>query len=315
MTAPLRALIVDDCEEDALMLTRFLNKAGYRVTWEIVQTREEIERAVADRKWDIVFCDYGMPHLNGTEALSCVRRHDIRLPFVFVSGTIEAQTAAAALQTEAQDYIRKDDLTRLPAVVARELAAARTDEARGQQGIDWRNLARVVQQSADSILVTDTRGTIQYVNAAFERMSGYTAAEIIGRTPAVLRSNVHDPDYFATLWQSLSAGETFSGTFVNRHKNGSLFYEEKTIVPLTDTTDRIIAYVSTGRSTFGDHPVTESGAVVHAPSRETYAEARSDHGPDRAIESPLLALLAAALLLLLMILGGLASILWILSAP
>ena len=84
----------------------------------------------------------------------------------------------------------------------------------------------------DAVLVTDRDGRIEYVNGAFERMTGYRRDELVGSRPAALKSGRHEPDFYRALWDALLAGREFRAVFANRRKGGELYYEEKIIRPL-----------------------------------------------------------------------------------
>ena len=84
-------------------------------------------------------------------------------------------------------------------------------------------LARAVDQTADSILITDSRGIIEYVNPAFEKVTGFSAAEVLGRKPSVLKSGQHDAEFYRDLWGKLISGDSFQGTIINRKKSGDCF--------------------------------------------------------------------------------------------
>jgi PAS domain S-box-containing protein len=105
-------------------------------------------------------------------------------------------------------------------------------------------LTRVVEQTADSVLVTDRDGVIEYVNPAFETTTGYTKEEAIGRRPSILKSGRHDQDFYRTLWNELLEGRTFCGTLVNRKKNGGLYWAQQTITPIRDDEGAITHFVS-----------------------------------------------------------------------
>jgi diguanylate cyclase (GGDEF)-like protein/PAS domain S-box-containing protein len=108
--------------------------------------------------------------------------------------------------------------------------------------------ASALEQTADSIMITDRAGRIDYVNPAFESTTGYTRVEALGRTPALLKSGKHSEYFYQGLWRTLEAGEIYREIFINRRKNGELYYEEKSISPLRDpATGEITHYVSTGR--------------------------------------------------------------------
>jgi diguanylate cyclase (GGDEF)-like protein/PAS domain S-box-containing protein len=93
---------------------------------------------------------------------------------------------------------------------------------------------RFAEQCPDAVLVTDRGGTIEYVNAACERLTGYSAAELVGERPALLKSGRHEADFYRALWRALLAGEEFRAVFCNRRKGGALYYEEKIVRPLGD---------------------------------------------------------------------------------
>jgi PAS domain S-box-containing protein len=109
-------------------------------------------------------------------------------------------------------------------------------------------LSSAVEQTADCVFITDRAGVIEYVNPAFESTTGYSRSEAIGRTPAVLKSGLQPPEYYATLWATVTRGEPFSGTVINRKSSGEHFYAEQTITPMRDvSTGEITHFVSVMR--------------------------------------------------------------------
>ena len=99
-----------------------------------------------------------------------------------------------------------------------------------------------IEQSAESVVMTDAAARIEYVNPAFERVTGYSAAEVVGRNPRLLQSGRQNPAFYEAMWQTLTAGGAWVGDLVNRRKDGSLFTEEAVISPVHDdagTTDRL----------------------------------------------------------------------------
>ncbi|RME46608.1 MAG: PAS domain S-box protein, partial [Caldilineae bacterium] len=120
-----------------------------------------------------------------------------------------------------------------------------------------RLLATAIEQAAESVVITDSAGTILYVNPAFEAVTGYTRAEAIGRNPRILKSGKQDPAFYRHLWQTITAGEVWHGKFVNRHKDGSLFTEEATITPVRDAGGRITHFVAVKRNTTREEHLEE----------------------------------------------------------
>jgi len=109
---------------------------------------------------------------------------------------------------------------------------------------DLERLALAIHQAAETIVITDADAIIEYVNPAFERISGYTAEEAIGSNPRILSSGEQDATFYETMWKALVAGKHWKGRFVNRRKDGSFYTEEATITPVLDESGVIINYVA-----------------------------------------------------------------------
>jgi len=126
-----------------------------------------------------------------------------------------------------------------------DITEQKRNEAEGKQA---RNtillLSRAVEQTADSVLVTDKRGIIEYVNPAFEETTGYRRDEAVGRTPAILKSGHHDREFYQRLWHDILGGHPFRGTLVNRKRGGELYWAEQTITPITNDEGEITHFVS-----------------------------------------------------------------------
>ena len=107
-------------------------------------------------------------------------------------------------------------------------------------------LSSALQQTADSVVITDREGVIEYVNPAFENITGYTAAEALARKPNLVKSGHHDQAFYRGLWKTILRGEPFRAIFVNRRKDATPYHEQKTITPIKDRQGRITHFVSTG---------------------------------------------------------------------
>ena len=110
-----------------------------------------------------------------------------------------------------------------------------------------RQAAWLLGHSDEAALITDFAGVIQYVNPAFEGLTGYASAEAVGSLPSILKSGRHSRDFYRDLWCALRAGREFHGVLINRRKNGEIYHEEKTIRPLFDDDGRITHFLSCGR--------------------------------------------------------------------
>lgn len=112
---------------------------------------------------------------------------------------------------------------------------------------EMRQLYLALDQIADVVMITDTKGFVTYVNPAFTTTTGYESEEIIGKKPALLKSGIHKKEFYSNLWSIVSKGGVFKDIIVNRKKSGDLYYEEKTISPLKDSQNHITHYIATGR--------------------------------------------------------------------
>ncbi len=185
MGNPLRVLIVEDSEADALLLVRELRRGGFDVTFERAETAEALIDALDHREWDLVVSDYTMPHLSGTDALKLVRESNLDLPFIFASGTIGEDIAVEALKQGASDYVFKGNLKRLVPAIEREMKEAelrrerrRTEKALWESEERYRTLAEAAH---DMIFILNRDGCLQYINNYGAHAFGRKPEEIIGR--------------------------------------------------------------------------------------------------------------------------------------
>jgi PAS domain S-box-containing protein len=180
----LRVLIVEDSEEDALFLIRNLKKGGYNPVYERVYTASLMKKAINEKQWDIILCDYKLPGFNVTAAISILKETNTDIPIIIVSGIIGEETAIECMRLGARDYLMKDKLSRLCTAIARELEDAkvrkkgkRTKEKLLHEEHRFRVLA---EQSSDIIVLFNPEGTILYENPAVEKILGFNVKERIG---------------------------------------------------------------------------------------------------------------------------------------
>ena len=169
MGKPLRVLMVEDSEDDALLVLRELRAAGYDPTHERVDTAAALEASLDRHPWDLVIGDYSMPHFSGTAALAILRERGLDIPYICVSGTITAG---------ANDYVTKGLLKRLLPAIERELSDA---QARATLRATEASFATLVEHAPVGIYRSSPEGRFLSVNAAVVRMLGYeSAADVLG---------------------------------------------------------------------------------------------------------------------------------------
>jgi len=183
--ARLRVLLVEDSPADAELLVRELERGGFAVSAQRVDTEAATAEALAREAWDVVIADHAMPVFSSGRALEVLRRNDDETPFLIVSGRIDEAEAVAAMKAGAQDYVWKNNLARLVPAVRRELreAAMRREQKRTRELLQ-RSAAqhrRIVELCPDAILVA--AGTrITFANQAAARLLGANIPEqLVGR--------------------------------------------------------------------------------------------------------------------------------------
>jgi PAS domain S-box-containing protein len=107
-----------------------------------------------------------------------------------------------------------------------------------------KKLSNAVEQTADSVIITNKQGLIEYVNPAFEATTGYSRKEALGQTPKILQSGMHDEAFYKNLWKIILSGKPYRGTIINKKKNGELYWSEQTITPMKDDAGNITNFVS-----------------------------------------------------------------------
>ena len=133
---------------------------------------------------------------------------------------------------------------------AGQLAALAIDRTRN--AAERNRLALAVEATADAIILTDEGGVILHTNPAFSRITGYPAADLHGARPSVLKSGAQTQEFYAQMWETIRGGRTWSGTLVNRRKDGSLYDAALTISPVCDKQDHITGYVGVQRDVTAD---------------------------------------------------------------
>jgi len=185
MKRTLRVLHVEDRERDVALLTRHLSLAGYDPHSERVETPEAMRAALEEGEWDVVLCDFSMPHFSAPEALRLLKETGLDVPFIIISGTVGEETAVEAMRAGADDYLMKGSLARLVAAIERGMqdaenrrARRRAEEALRESEDRYRDL---VEYSHDLICTHDLEGRILSVNRTAAEILGYDRETLLGR--------------------------------------------------------------------------------------------------------------------------------------
>jgi PAS domain S-box-containing protein len=243
----LRLLLVEDSEDDSLLVVRELQKGGFTVTSERVETVEGLRAALKENSWDIIISDYALPRFSGPQALTFCQGEGVDVPFIIVSGAIGEEVAVQLMKAGAHDYVMKDNLPRLPEAVRRELGAARERSVRREAEAARSHLAAIVESCDDAVVGKTQDGTITSWNGGAERLYGFTAAEMIGRSVSLLVPPSR-PRELPEIYELLKQGHRLERfETVRRRKDGTLVEVAVTVSPIKDPAGRVVGASSVAR--------------------------------------------------------------------
>ena len=162
-------------------------------------------------------------------------------------------TSAGGTQVSTDRHRKKDGTVFTVEIATREVATGGRSERliaiqditeRKEAESERRKLSRAIEQSPIVVMITDATGKIEYVNPSFTTTTGYSLAEVQGKTPRLLKSGEQLPDFYRRLWQEISQGREWRGEFHNRKKNGELFWEAAIISPIHDENGRCTHFLA-----------------------------------------------------------------------
>jgi len=248
-------LTIDDEESIRSSVAAFFEDCGFTVI-QACDGREGIDK-ITSLHPDVVITDLRMPNVDGMEVVDAVKRLDDNLPIIVLSGSGVLSDVIDALRRGAWDYLIKPvvDLVELELIVARcvERASLVRENREYHQNLELqvrqrtaelRKLSTAVEQSANSVVITDANGIIEYVNPKFTAVSGYSREEAIGQNPRILKSDKQTRSYYLEMWKTISDGKEWQGEFCNKSKDGRQFWELASIAPIKDEDGTITSYVA-----------------------------------------------------------------------
>jgi PAS domain S-box-containing protein len=224
-------LLVEDSENDAMLLLRELRRGGYEPLPERVYTPEGMQNALdaaeaGGEPFQVVISDYYMPRFRAPEALELLRELDPDIPFIVVSGKIGEDAAVEVMKAGADDYLTKENMSRLCPAIERELREAEVsrERERAERALSKseNRFKRLVEQAADAIFVHDLEGNFVDVNPQACESLGYSREELLGLSVPDVETE-YAPGSLRKLWAQISSGRprTLEGT--HRRKDGSTF--------------------------------------------------------------------------------------------
>jgi len=250
----MQLLLMSRREEDFLQLGELLAR--------VVDVESSVDRAtsaeealifMSEKAYDVLLCESRPGSELASQLLKELHLDGPGSPLILLTDDVDQAAlagpgCAAAYECMQLSRVDEDSLIR---TLRHAMELYQKDRQREKAEDVVRKLWRAVEQSADLVIITDRSGVIEYVNPAFEALTGFAKEEAIGRTPRILRSGQHAPAFYRQMWRGILGGTVFRGVLVNRKKNGQIFYAEKTITPLRAAGGEITHFISNDRDITG----------------------------------------------------------------
>lgn len=210
---------------------------------------------------ELILLDVMMPEVDGYETFGLLAAQATLkdIPVIFVTALSDFKSEMTGLTLGAADYIAKPinipvARQRIRNLIERERLRRQVEQQRDalQQEMlqrikleeELRKLSVAVEQSPVSIAITDHNAILEYVNPKFTELSGYSAAEVLGQNPRILKSGLTSPTIFLDMWDTLRRDQVWHGDLINRRKNGEVYWEESQIAPIKNAQGQTTHFVA-----------------------------------------------------------------------
>jgi len=239
MAEPLRLFLVEDNDDIAFVTRRCLERAGHDVT--VCHTGADALIVLNQLPFDLVVLDYFLEDMKGSELLQRLAADSVRTPILMITAYGDQQLATRVLREGALDYVVRDQsssyLEELPKRVGEAVTRHRLQQTNNL-------LIAALESTRDGIIITDLQGTVHHVNAALERMFGYSRLEVLGKNASELfRSEQQSKKAIDSMWKVLRDRSSWQGELVNQRKDGTLLDTSLTISPIFDSRGQMTHFV------------------------------------------------------------------------
>jgi len=249
--APLRVLLVGAKEEDFFVIREILERSRKALPADLdhAHSLEEAKAMLQQKPYGLVLFEHETGDAQAIRFLAEFFQVGLSVPFILLTEAADEKTVAEIIEGGAWNCMTRSQLdgATLVRTIRSTLAlhSMQQDQQTAEESL--RKLSHAVEQSADTVVITNLDGKIEYVNPAFENLTGYSRAEACGKTPGILKSGQQEPEFYRELWRTILAGNVFRGILVNRKKNGDEYYVEQSISPVRNAEGQITHFIANGR--------------------------------------------------------------------
>lgn len=248
---PLHVLLVGDRDEDFFLIREILdrNRRALPADLDHASSLPEARTMLERGNYGLILFDHNTGDSAAVQLLSEFLRTGVNVPFVLLTEHADEKAVAEIIQAGAVDSMERSQLNGANLMRTMRCSVNLHSSQRYRQAAEesLRKLSRAVEQSADTVMITDLRGLIEYVNPSFETLTGYSRQEVIGKTPSILKSGEQDSESYRELWQTILSGNVYRSILANRKKNGETYYVEESISPIRDSQGQTTHFVANGR--------------------------------------------------------------------
>ncbi|HPM12148.1 MAG TPA: response regulator [Bacteroidales bacterium] len=256
MHEPLKILLLENDDNDVELIQTLLAEelCNYEITYKVCDNKVEYIDLLQTFNPDVILTDFMLPQYNGFKAIEDARKIYIHTPIIIVTGSLSEEDAAESIKHGASDYVVKQRIERLPIAIANALKLSKEMERshaqdveiqklKEQTGLQIKTCFHAIEKAPVSIIITDKLGIIEFANTKFIETTGYSLEELVGKTPAVLKSGNHTASVYADMWKQILKGDDWKGEFINKRKNGELFYADVSISSIKNQNNEIKHFI------------------------------------------------------------------------
>ena len=249
--ASLRVLLVGAKEEDFFLIREILQQTRNPLTTELdhAHSLQEAAEMLRQTPYSVLLFEHETGNAEAVQLLAEFFHAGVTVPFILLTEDADEREIAKIIEAGSWNCISKSQLDGATLVRTIRSTMAMHSMQQEQQSAEesLRKLSHAVEQSPDAVMVTDRKGRIEYVNPAFESLTGYSRAEAYGKTPAILKSGEQRSEFYEELWKTILAGNIYRGILVNRKKNGEEYYVEQSISAVRNLDGQITHFISNSR--------------------------------------------------------------------
>jgi len=249
--ALLRVLLVGTREEDFFLIREILdrNRDTLPSALDHASSVQEARAKLQEGHYGLILFEHETKDAAAANLLAEFLQMGRVIPFIVLTERADEKAVAEIIHAGAWDFVEKSHLSgaNLMRTIRCTMNLYTTQQQRQLAEDSLRKLSCAVEQSGDAIMITNSDGVIEYVNTAFESVTGYSRQEALGQSPSILTSGQQPPAIFRDLWETISIGNVYNNILVNRKKNGELYYVDESISPIRDTAGNITHFVSNAR--------------------------------------------------------------------